>query len=150
MSVIPEKVSSVFERLDSSKTLWIAYSGGADSTVLLHAAKSAAAISGHKLKAIHVNHQIHSDSQLWSDFCAQQCELISVPLKNITINVDSIAELGIEGAARHARYRAFEQCLGKNDVLFTAHHADDQIETILMQLFRGAGVQGLTGCAAQP
>ena len=149
MSVIPEKVSSVFKQLDLSKTLWIAFSGGADSTVLLHAAKSAAAISGHKLKAIHVNHQIHDDSHLWSDFCAQQCELISVPLKNITINVDSVAELGVEGAARYARYRAFEQCLGKNDVLFTAHHADDQIETILMQLFRGAGVQGLTGCAAQ-
>ena len=149
MSVILKKVSSIFEQIELSKTLWIAYSGGADSTVLLHAGKYAAEISGHKLKAIHVNHQIHRDADLWAGFCEQQCKRISIPLKNITINLDSVAELGLEGAARVARYRAFEQCLGENDVLFTAHHADDQVETVLLQLFRGAGVQGLTGCAAE-
>ena len=148
MSVIPDKISDALQQLDLGKTLWIAYSGGVDSTVLLHAAVSAAEISGHRLQAIHINHQIHSDSNLWTGVCEQQCKQLSVRLKTIAIQMEAVADLGIEGAARVARYQAFAQCLGKDDVLFTAHHADDQIETVLLQLFRGAGVQGLSGCAS--
>lgn len=149
MSVIFKKLSSVVEQIEPSKTLWVAYSGGADSTVLLHSAKGVTEKSGHTLKAIHINHQIHSDSGKWSAFCEQQCQQLSIPLTSITVEIGSVSELGLEGAARAARYQAFEQSLNENDVLLTAHHADDQLETILLQLFRGAGVHGLMGCAPE-
>ena len=149
MSVISEKITATLNQIDLGKTLWVAFSGGIDSTVLLHAIYSASKITGHNVKAIHVDHQIHQDSKQWSEFCEKQCKYYSIPVKTITVDLQSVSDKGVEGAARLARYQAFEQCLSENDVLFTAHHADDQLETILLQLFRGAGVQGLTGCAAQ-
>ncbi|MEM7304210.1 MAG: tRNA lysidine(34) synthetase TilS [Pseudomonadota bacterium] len=149
MSVVNEKLSVAFKQIGHEKTFWIAYSGGIDSIVLLHAAKHLAEISGHTLKAIHINHQIHIDSDRWTEFCELQCRQLAVTLTTLTVDIGPTSELGMEGAARVARYQAFENCLGENDVLLTAHHADDQVETVLLQLFRGAGVQGLTGCSAQ-
>ena len=148
LSVIQSHLSDTLSQLDKSKMINIAYSGGIDSTVLLHAAKKFCDSSGHKIRAIHINHQMHHDSLLWSQHCERQCDKLHVDFKNITVDVKQFSQHGVEGSAREARYQAFENNLTTDDVLLTAHHADDQIETLLLQLFRGAGVHGLAACAS--
>jgi len=147
MSVILNKLRDSLSHIAVNKSVYIAYSGGIDSTVLLHAANIACQQSGHALKAIHINHQIHKDSEQWADHCIDQCRLLGIEINTICVDVQQFSQHGAEGAARAARYQAFENTLSEQDVLFTAHHADDQIETILLQLFRGAGVHGLAACA---
>ena len=147
MPVILNKLRECLSHIDINKSICVAYSGGIDSTVLLHAANIARADSGHSLKAIHINHQIHVDSQQWSQHCINQCRVLNISIETICVDVQQFSQHGTEGAARKARYQAFENALVVKDVLFTAHHADDQVETILLQLFRGAGVHGLAGCA---
>lgn len=147
MSVILDKLLDSLSHIDANKSVCIAYSGGIDSTVLLHAANIACQQSGHSLTAIHINHQIHADSQQWAEHCIDQCRPLGIEINTVCVDVHQFSQHGTEGAAREARYQAFENVLGGNDVLFTAHHSDDQIETILLQLFRGAGVHGLAGCA---
>ncbi len=148
-SVVVENLRAVFSRIDASKTIWIAYSGGLDSTVLLHAANQTAGSSGHHLRAIHIDHQLHQDSLQWSQECIRQCESWGIELDVVRVDAQPFMELGLEGAARKARYLAWQERLGANDVLLTAHHADDQIETVLLQLLRGSGAHGLAGCASQ-
>jgi tRNA(Ile)-lysidine synthase len=147
MPVILSKLRECLSHIDTNKSVNIAYSGGIDSSVLLHAASIACLDSGHSLKAVHIDHQIHVDSQQWSQHCVDQCRMLNIPINTICVDVQQFSQHGNEGAAREARYHAFESLLGVNDVLFTAHHADDQVETVLLQLFRGAGVHGLAGCA---
>ena len=147
MSVILNKLRECLSYIEANKSISIAYSGGIDSTVLLHAAKRVCKDSGHTLTAIHIDHQLHADSQQWSQHCTDQCLALNIQIKTICVDVQQFSQHGVEGAARAARYQAFENALADNEVLLTAHHADDQIETILLQLFRGSGVHGLTGCA---
>jgi len=147
MSIIECKLHDCLTQIDVNKSICIAYSGGIDSTVLLHAVSIACASTGHSHKAIHVNHQLHADSQLWEQHCIQQAKIFNVAIENLKVDVTQYRDHGIEGAAREARYQAFTEALTVHDVLLTAHHADDQIETVLLQLFRGTGVQGLAGCA---
>lgn len=119
---------------------WIAFSGGLDSCVLLHAL--AALELPVKLHALHVNHQISPNANLWQQHCANICAGLSVPFTAVKVVVEN-AGRGIEDAARNARYTVFEQHLKHGEYLFTAHHADDQSETILLRLLRGAGPRGL-------
>ncbi len=148
MSVIHNQIRDCLSQLDPDKTVYVAYSGGIDSTVLLHATIQACKPSGQKLKAIHINHQIHHDSLLWSQHCIEQCQQMQVDIESINVDVKEFSQFGLEGSAREARYQAFEAFLTHDDVLLTAHHADDQFETVLLQLFRGAGVHGLAACAS--
>jgi tRNA(Ile)-lysidine synthase len=136
------------ERLDAAWSacgdpqLCVAFSGGRDSTALLHAL---AAIRGSRaLRALHVDHGLHPDSATWADACAALCDRLQVPLATVRVQVDARGE-GPEAAARHARYAAFEQALGENEWLVTAHHREDQVETVLLKLLRGAGPHGLGG-----
>ena len=147
LSVIESSLRDCLTQIDITKSICIAYSGGIDSTVLLHAVSSVCASTGHSLKAIHINHQLHADAQLWEQHCISKARLLNVAIETLKVDVAQYREHGIEGAAREARYQAFTDELTAHDVLLTAHHADDQIETVLLQLFRGTGVQGLAGCA---
>ncbi|MDW3095196.1 MAG: tRNA lysidine(34) synthetase TilS [Gammaproteobacteria bacterium] len=149
MPDILKKLHDCLLYTDETKSICIAYSGGIDSTVLLHAANIACASRGRLLKAIHIDHQIHADSNAWSQHCRHQCDELNIDIDVICVDVEQYNHLGVEGAARQARYQAFESVLGVNDLLLSAHHADDQIETMLLQLFRGAGVHGLAGCASK-
>ena len=130
-------------------TVWIAFSGGIDSTVLLHAAKSIFDNTHCLLKAVHINHQLQADADVWANHCQSICDQLDIPLDIIQVETQAFSDLGVEGAAREARYQAFTKLLKANEVLMTAHHADDQVETVLFQLIRGTGPQGLAGCAAQ-
>ena len=124
----------------------IAFSGGLDSTVLLHALVQLA--QRHPLpplSAIHIHHGLQPAADTWPEHCRQICARLGVPLQVMHVQVQPGASL--ERAAREARYAAFASCLGSGELLLTAQHRDDQAETLLFRLMRGAGVRGL---AAMP
>jgi tRNA(Ile)-lysidine synthase len=123
----------------------VAYSGGVDSTVLLHALHA----MGLPLHAVHVNHQIQAPANAWEAHCKSQCEQLGVPFTALRVNVEP-GKLGLEGQARVERYRAIFNWMKANQhtVLLCAHHRDDQLETVLLQLLRGSGLRGVGGMRA--
>lgn len=126
----------------------IAYSGGLDSHVLLHRLVIQRDNNSEiKLRAVHVHHGLHEDADKWTAHCQKICDELNVELIIKKIQIEKGSKLGIEAAARNARYRVFESLLENNETLVTAHHQDDQAETVLLQLLRGAGPKGL---AAMP
>lgn len=119
----------------------VALSGGLDSTVLAHAlARSGVG----PCRALHVNHQLQPAADDWARHCERLCARLAIPLAVLTVSVER-GSSGPEAAARRARYDAFAATLRANDVLLTAHHQDDQVETVLLHLLRGSGITGLGG-----
>jgi tRNA(Ile)-lysidine synthase len=137
--------------LKPNQRLLLALSGGLDSTVLLHLLVEAKRTIPFELYAMHVHHGLSKNANSWAGFCEQQCQQLQVPLQVVHVDVDKDSGSGIEGAARQLRYEAlFGYKLNDipPDFIVTAHHQDDQAETLLLQLFRGAGVKGLASMAA--
>ncbi|NUU35605.1 tRNA lysidine(34) synthetase TilS [Pseudomonas sp. C2B4] len=130
-------------------TTWrIAFSGGLDSTVLLHLlAHLAKTESLPALSAIHIHHGLQAAADAWPEHCQSVCDGLGVQLEVVRVQVQSGASL--ERAARDARYAAFNDVTHANEVLLTAQHRDDQAETLLFRLLRGAGVRGLSGMPQQ-
>lgn len=128
----------------------VALSGGRDSVALLHAARAAAATLSLPVVALHVHHGLQVQADAWEAFCVELCAGWSVPLHTERVQVAGRGGEGIEAAARRARYDALgRMCRAANArVLLFAHHRDDQVETVLLRLFRGAGVAGLAGMPA--
>ena len=124
----------------------VALSGGIDSTALL-AALAEARPDGLRLRAIHVNHGLHPNARRWSAHCRKFARQLAVPLKVVAVRIARARGASLEEAARLARYRCFAEQLHDGEALLTAHTQDDQLETVLLQLFRGCGVAGL---AAMP
>jgi tRNA(Ile)-lysidine synthase len=116
-------------------------SGGVDSVVLLDALQRAARKLRFRLSALHVNHQLSSNARRWEAFCRQLCQARGIPFRSVKVDVRRDA--GVEASARAARYAVFARQSCEYVVL--AHHRDDQVETLLLQLLRGAGVKGLAG-----
>ena len=122
----------------------VAFSGGLDSTVLLHALAQSARARERGLRAIHVDHGLHVDSAKWSQHCRTVAATFDV--KIIVRNVGAPlrrAGLGLEASARRARYGEIEKQLAAGELVALAHHRDDQAETVLLKLLRGAGPEGL-------
>jgi tRNA(Ile)-lysidine synthase len=129
----------------TSAELCVAYSGGLDSTVLLHAlARAITDRTNYRMRAAHVDHRLHPDSAKWLEHCERVAQSLQIELVPLVVTVASDPELSPEAAAREVRYAALRQILKPNEVLLTAHHADDQLETILLALMRGAGLRGLS------
>jgi tRNA(Ile)-lysidine synthase len=126
----------------------VAYSGGVDSHVLLHAVASLRAQLGAELIAIHVDHGLNPRSVEWSRHCQGVAAGLNVRCVVTRVDATPIAGESPEEAARRARYAAFEAVLREGDVLLTAHQQDDQAETLLLQLLRGAGPRGLAAMPA--
>jgi len=124
----------------------LAYSGGLDSTVLLHLAAAACTQRGIKLFAFHVHHGLSPNADRWLAHCEEQAQRAGVAFVARQVQINSHDKRGIEQAARLARYDALANMSTANDVplLLTAHHQDDQAETVLLQLLRGAGLPGLS------
>lgn len=130
----------------NAPTWYIAFSGGLDSTVLLHLlADYARSHAAPPLRAVHVHHGLQAAADAWPAHCKAVCANLGIALEVIHVQVSPGASL--EQAARDARYAAFQQTLGPGDILFTGQHCDDQAETLLLRLLRGAGLRGL---AAMP
>ena len=129
----------------------VAFSGGADSLALLHAfARAREHDPGLHMCAVHVDHHLHPESTGWAHQCMKICRRLSVDLTVLDADLQTNdVGRGGEGAARAARYDAFERFVSVHDVLCTAHSADDHAETILLNLLRGAGPRGLAGIPDQ-
>ncbi len=129
----------------------VAYSGGLDSTVLLHAMHHALTLAGHaqgdiplfSLRAIHVNHGLSPNANQWQRLCEQHCAHLGIALHVERVKLDPDALANLESQARDLRYGVFERQLEADECIVMAHHLDDQAETFLLRSLRGAGPRGL-------
>ncbi|PID46531.1 MAG: tRNA lysidine(34) synthetase TilS [Proteobacteria bacterium] len=136
-------VEPLFTILEQRSFL-VAYSGGLDSHVLLHLMSRVPDI---KLRAIHIDHGLQQASPWWGRHCREICSELDIPFEQASLNLQVPDGQSLEAYAREARYQALAKALNKNEVLLTGHHQNDQVETLLIQLLRGAGGAGL---AAMP
>lgn len=144
---LPGRVAALLAPLlPARSSILVGLSGGADSVALLHLLHDLAPRFSWKLSALHVHHGISPNADAWAEFCSALCTRMEIPLVVERVDIAPLrAGHGIEAAARKLRHEAFARrpC----DFVAVAHHADDQAETLLLQLLRGAGVKG---AAAMP
>jgi tRNA(Ile)-lysidine synthase len=126
----------------AKKRVAVGLSGGVDSVVLLHVLAGLRKRFGFSLSALHVHHGLSPNADRWLLFCTRLCKSLRVPLRARRVRVTRTGE-GLESAARAARYAAFRAL--KVDAVALAHHLDDQAETVLFNLLRGAGRRGVSG-----
>src|SRR5262249_18361308 len=126
--------------------LCVALSGGVDSSALL-TALTTPRHANPRVRAVHIDHGLHPNSSLWSAHCRDLAQRLGVPLQVVSTKVRRGRGESLEAAARETRYALLKAQLVPGEVLLTAHHEDDQLETVLLQLFRGSGLAGL---AAMP
>ncbi len=143
----PQALFQTLDFLPKGATLWVGYSGGCDSHVLLHALAAINDQLSIQLNAIYVNHGLSTNAVAWGDHCQQVCDQLGVPLTLLSVDAKAKSGQSPEESARYARYHVIRELLNSGDYLCTAHHQDDQAETLLLQLLRGAGPKGL---AAMP
>ena len=131
-------------------SLCVALSGGADSTALLAAlvAPAARRPRSFQLRALHVDHGLRPASKQWAAHCRTLARKLHVPLKVLTTKVERSRGTSLEAAARDARYGLLAAALHPGEILLTAHHCDDQLETVLLQLLRGSGLPGISAMPA--
>lgn len=138
-------IERVREKIGDYKKILVGFSGGIDSTVLLHALCQLKKNNDSSLiiRAIHVHHGLNTKANAWAQHCAQLCQQWEIPFVCRPVFIDP-SEKGIEAAARDARYQAYREELDVDEVLVTAQHLDDQAETFLLALKRGSGPAGLS------
>lgn len=124
--------------LPANSKIWIAYSGGLDSSVLLHA--SVQIFGAPRIRALHINHQLSSSVDRWVEHCVRTAYQWNVDL---TVDKVEVSSGNLEHQARLSRYAMFRQHVGADEFLFTAHHRDDDIETLTWQLFTGRAMIGI-------
>ena len=125
--------------IDLDKKIYVGYSGGPDSTALLHLLHSN---NISNIEAIHINHNLSSNSAEWESHCRQMAKKLGIRchVESVEIKIDGD---GLESAARKARYKIFTKYLQEGDQILLGHHSNDVAETFLLRLFRGTGVDGL-------
>lgn len=130
------------QRHPAKGQLWVGFSGGLDSTVLLHLLNQ----NGIPVRAVHVHHGLSSNADGWLRHCEVFARELQVPFIAVRMQVDR-SDGGVEQGARKARYKAFDSVMSSGDQMLLGHHGDDQAETFLYRLMRGAGALGLSGMA---
>lgn len=140
--VLTAVVAAIDAYLPANPRLAAAVSGGIDSMVLLDALARAAEVRPIALTAIHVHHGLSANADDWAEFCAERCASLGVPLTVHRLRLERVPGQSLEALARTARYGHFMVC--DVDAVALAHHADDQAETVLLQMLRGAGPRGLS------
>ena len=137
--------TNLLDALSPENRIFVAFSGGLDSTALLFLCNKALIQKKiRNLKAIHINHNLSENSENWQQHCESFCSSNNIEFESFMVKV-SKNRSSIESQARQARYKIFESLLDENDQILLAHHRDDVFETILLRLFRGTGVDGLSG-----
>lgn len=140
------QLAPLFAGAQAPVRLTLALSGGLDSSVLLHLLAGLRRGLQIDLRACHIHHGLSTQAEAWSAHCHAACAALSVPCETRYVQVDHSSKAGLEAAAREARYQALASI--PTDWLVLAHHADDQAETLLFRLCRGAGVKGMAGMQA--
>lgn len=142
--VIEQWLNSVLSALSECEVI-VAYSGGRDSQVLLHALCALKPnFPALQLRAVHINHGLQPLAPKWAEHCKHQAASLGVHCEIISVQINPVKGESIEEAARNARYSVFVAMLKSPHFLLTAHSEDDQAETVLLQLMRGAGPQGIS------
>jgi tRNA(Ile)-lysidine synthase len=136
------------EQQGFARTYWIAYSGGLDSHVLLQLFARLKKVLPLKVKAVHINHSLSANALAWQAHCANVCRGLAIEFVHATVQAKAQSGESPEEIARDKRYEVLSGLLAPNDLLLTAHHQDDQAETLLLQLLRGAGPKGLAAMPA--
>lgn len=144
--VIDDAVGAALATLPADATIALAYSGGLDSTVLLDAAARVAGAS--RCVALHVHHGLSPNADAWRAHCEAEATLRGLRFDSLRVELGRTG-LGVEATAREARYQALDVLCARHrvSVLWVAQHADDQAETVLLQLLRGAGIAGIAAMA---
>lgn len=142
--ILPDTLLAALKAQPAGK-LCVAYSGGPDSTALLHALAHLPEARTRGLRALHVDHGLHAQSARWAAHCRAFCATLGLACDAHVAKVDRSGGMGLEAAARHARYAIFAEQLQAGERLLFGHHLDDQAETVLLKLLRGAGPEGLGG-----
>lgn len=137
-------IESVLTPENSVGRVYIAYSGGVDSHVLLHLCACTPSLKD-KITAVYVHHGLQAAAESWPEHCQKTAAALGVDFKVLRVNAGASSGQSPEEAARDARYTAFKTLLKAGDVLLVGQHREDQLETVLLQLFRGAGLAGLSG-----
>jgi tRNA(Ile)-lysidine synthase len=147
MRDIHARIGSLSPQFPKPRSIALAYSGGLDSAVLLHLAHRFARANGVTLYAFHIHHGLSPNADHWLEHCRQTSAVLEIAFDARRVSLTQKDESGTEEAARNARYAALGAMCAQHDVglLLTAHHLDDQAETVLLQLLRGSGVAGLSG-----
>ncbi len=144
----PSDILLTLGQLPPSARYWVAYSGGTDSHALLAAlAALRPRLPASELRAVHVNHGLREEATAWQRHCERVCESLGIAFESIAVKVSLDLGESVEAAARAARYQALRAVVAQDETVLTAHTRDDQAETVLLQLTRGAGTRGL---AAMP
>ena len=139
---IHELIASSLAELPQTPVL-AAFSGGLDSTVLLHALAQSDAARARGLRAVHIDHGLHDDSENWARRCREFADGLGVELVVRAVDVVRRGGRGLEASARDARYAAIVTLLAPGEIVALAHHRDDQAETVLLKLLRGSGPEGI-------
>lgn len=139
---IRDLIEAALSELPQTPVL-VAFSGGLDSTVLLHALAHSENVRARGLRAVHVDHGLHDESETWARKCHDFANTIGVELVVRAVDVVRRPGLGLEASARRARYAAIETLLSAGEIVALAHHRDDQAETVLLKLLRGSGPEGI-------
>ena len=134
--------SLIIPHLVEKKTCYVAYSGGVDSTVLLHEVGEAAKDAECDVVAIHINHEQSKHSKQWEKHCESFCKNYGFKFKKFFFNSNNLKGSSLESLMREERYNIFAKVLRKDEILFMGHHLDDQIETLLFRMLRGSGLKG--------
>src|SRR5688572_7764137 len=132
-SLDPADLLAACPQLADAKRLVIGFSGGLDSTVLLHLISMLRDSNRLQMPivALHVNHGLQAAADGWQQHCVTTCERLHIPMLAHKVSVELAGKESPEEAARYARYAVFAETIGQGDVLLLAHHLDDQVETVL-------------------
>lgn len=137
------KKNGCFSNVKPPFCVEIGLSGGVDSIVLAWLLVDLQLELGFRLCAVYVHHGLSPNAQIWADFCEHFCRKHTIPFRVAYVKLDENSPFGVEAEARAKRYQVYQE--SSAEVIALAHHRDDQIETVLLQLFRGGGVHALSG-----
>jgi tRNA(Ile)-lysidine synthase len=140
----PQIIESALDQHKQPRHVYIAYSGGVDSHVLLHLCASIKSLKD-KITAVYVHHGLQAEAEAWAGHCEKTAEELGVNFLVLRVNAVAATGESPEEAARNARYTALKSLMDCDDMLLLAQHREDQLETVLLQLFRGSGLRGLSG-----
>jgi tRNA(Ile)-lysidine synthase len=144
LSINSNTLLEQLSHLQPTQRYLLAFSGGLDSTVLLHLLASIRDLINAKVVAIHIDHGLQQESSEWSRHCSDLCRQLDIPFEILSLSLQLVSGESSEAQAREARYAAIGQLMQPGEILLTAHHRDDQAETLLLNLMRGSGVKGLS------
>lgn len=144
----PSILLDILMGLPRARAYWVALSGGADSVALLHSLAEIRTQLPAPLRAIHVNHGLQAQASAWAGFCRDLCLELQISCEVVSVDIERSIGESLEATARHARYQAIRNYLGAGEAVITAHHQDDQAETVLLHLIKGAGASGLAAMPA--